>query len=479
MAKITLPTGFVFDFSGLYGENYVTSEEVEAFKPEWEKGHEAVCEMRRTGKAAGHLSKDGGQERVRFFQLPFIGEDKINTPERIRFIEAYAQSLRQRVDAVIFYGVGGSYLGGKVLFDVHCGAVWNLLTSEERSGYPRIFFAGNNADGRSLCDLKAFFMREKKRKSDYTVVHIVISKSGTTIEPMAGYVTMEGALRKLGICTETAVITSPTEGDGETLLHKTARQMKWPMFYVPDGIGGRFSVFSETALLAGAIIGFPIREFLAGAAAMDEACRTSDIMKNPALLNAVLKYLAAVHHDRTIEVFMPYADALKSLSEWYVQLSAESLGKRRNRHGQNVFYGRTPVASVGTTDMHAQTQEHQDGPHDKIVQFVVLKKWQKDAVIPERYAETAGLEELGGLALSDIMTAACAANATALGEDDRPHAVFELPELSAFHLGELMYMLCLSVAYEGELADVDAFDQPGVEIYKRHLRNTLKNLKKR
>ena len=106
MAKITLPTGFVFDFSGLYGENYVTSEEVEAFKPEWENGHEAVCEMRRTGKAAGHLSKDGGQERVRFFQLPFIGEDKINTPERIRFIEAYAQSLRQRVDAVIFYGVG-------------------------------------------------------------------------------------------------------------------------------------------------------------------------------------------------------------------------------------------------------------------------------------------------------------------------------------------------------------------------------------
>ena len=108
-----------------------------------------------------------------------------------------------------------------------------------------------------------------------------------------------------------------------------------------------------------------------------------------------------------------------------------------------------------------------------------MKKWQKDAFIPERYAETAGLEDLGGLALSDIMTAACAANATALGEDDRPHAVFELPELSAFHLGELMYMLCLSVAYEGELADVDAFDQPGVEIYKRHLRNTLKNLKKR
>ncbi len=71
MAKITLPTGFVFDFSGLYGENYVTSEEVEEFKPEWEKGHEAVCEMRRTGKAAGHLSKDGGQERVRFFRLLF------------------------------------------------------------------------------------------------------------------------------------------------------------------------------------------------------------------------------------------------------------------------------------------------------------------------------------------------------------------------------------------------------------------------
>ena len=181
MAKITLPTGFVFDFSGLYGENYVTSEDVESIQPEWEKGHATVCEMRLTGQAAGHLSKDGGQERVGSLQLSLIDVDQIHTPERIRFIEAYAQSLRQRVDAVIFYGVGGSYLGGKVLFDVHCGAVWNLLTSEERSGYPRIFFAGNNADGRSLCDLKTFFMREKKRKSDYTVVHIVISKSGTTI----------------------------------------------------------------------------------------------------------------------------------------------------------------------------------------------------------------------------------------------------------------------------------------------------------
>ena len=82
--------------------------------------------------------------------------------------------------------------------------------------------------------------------------------------------------------------------------------------------------------------------------------------------------------------------------------------------------------------MHAQTQEHQDGPHDKIVQFVVLKEWKKDAVIPERYAETAGLEDLGGLALSDIMTAACAANATALGEDYRPHAVLSYLNFQLF-----------------------------------------------
>ena len=104
-----------------------------------------------------------------------------------------------------------------------------------------------------------------------------------------------------------------------------------------------------------------LSQLLAGAANMDEVCRGSDWRRNPALFGAAVKYLAARDHGASIEVFMPYAMRLKALGEWYVQLLAESLGKREDRNGQTVFYGRTPLVAIGTTDMHAQTQLHQDG----------------------------------------------------------------------------------------------------------------------
>ena len=479
MTRISLPTGFTYDITDLYGDNCVTPAEVEAFAPTWRKSHKTIEKMRLTGVADGHLSKDGVPEKVRFFRLPHIDDAGINTPDRLTYIESFADVACRRVDAVVFYGVGGSYLGGKVLFDVHCGAVWNLLPHKERQGRPQIFFAGNNADPRSLADLLRLFKSKSARNPGYTVMNVIVSKSGTTIEPMTGYMVMAEKLHAAGIANETVAVPAPAAGEGETLLHRLAREAGWPVFFIPDGIGGRFSVFSEAALLLGAFIGFPVRDFLAGARAMDDACRSDDIMQNPALMNAVLKFLAAKNHGRVTEVFMPYAECLKALSEWYVQLLAESLGKRFDRDGRQVNYGRTPIPAVGTTDMHAQTQEHQDGPQDKVVQFVVLKHWPDDLAVPSTYAAETGLAPFCGLRLSDIMAAACAANGTALAEDNRPSAVFELPELNAFHLGELMYMLCLSVAYEGELANVDAFDQPGVEIYKRHLKKTLKNLGKR
>lgn len=479
MIQISLASGFVFDAANVYGKICVTAEEMAVFSPQLRQAHAAICAMRESGEAKVHVSKDGAPEKVLFYRLPYVGDRGLNTPERLAYMEAFAEKARGRVDAVILYGVGGSYLGGKVLFDAHCGTLWNLLPEAERHGRPKIFFAGNNADPRSLSELLRFFRAEAAQKDEYRVMHVVISKSGTTIEPMAGYIIMEAELQRSAIATETVAVTSPAGGADETLLHRLARESNWPVFFIPDGVGGRFSVFSEAGLLTGALTGFSLRSFLDGARAMDKACRSDDITENPALLNGALKYLAAKNHGRSIEVFMPYADCLKSLSEWYVQLLAESLGKRLDRNGQVVNYGRTPVVAVGTTDMHAQTQEHQEGPQDKIIQFVSLGDWQDDLIVPETYNRHAGLDMLSGVPLSWIMSEACRANAAALAEDNRPSANYILPELNAFHLGELMYLLCLSVAYEGELADVDAFDQPGVEIYKRHLRASLKALQTR
>jgi len=125
--------------------------------------------------------------------------------------------------------------------------------------------------------------------------------------------------------------------------------------------------------------------------------------------------------------------------------------------------------AVGTTDMHAQTQLHQDGPRDKVVQFVQVDRWAEDPLIPDLFPAVPKLTEISGLPMSRALDAALASNATALAADGRLTATFHLPELNAFHLGELLYMLALSIAYEGELALVDAFDQPGVEAYKKIL----------
>ncbi|WP_101912431.1 glucose-6-phosphate isomerase [Megasphaera vaginalis (ex Bordigoni et al. 2020)] len=477
MASITLQSGFTFDAGTLYGPDGVTEEELSAFEECCGKAHTALMDMRRKGTIDGHLSKDGEPEAVLFTRLPYIAEENINTPERIMALETLGRTTRNRVDAVVFFGIGGSYLGGKVLFDVHCGAFWNYQSTAERNGYPKIFFSGNNVDSRSLGEIIRFLQGERNAKPAYTVMAVLLSKSGSTIEPMSNYMIFRQAMMDASVALETVAVTDPHVGEKETLLHHLAEKSDWPIFFVPDGVGGRFSVFSEVGLIVAALIGFDIRAYLDGARAMDQVCRNGDWHENPALFNSALKYLAGKLHGRCLEVLMPYGDCLKSLSEWYVQLLAESLGKRLDKRQRVVNYGRTPIVAVGTTDMHAQTQEHQEGPQDKVVQFISVTDWENDLVVPHLYDEYAQLEAFSGLPLSRILESARSANAEALASDGRPSANYILPQLNAYHLGELMYMLCLSVAYEGEFAAVDAFNQPGVEIYKKFLGSRLKALK--
>ncbi|HWR41454.1 MAG TPA: glucose-6-phosphate isomerase [Patescibacteria group bacterium] len=476
-SSLKLESGFVFDFTNLFGEGKVTAEDLAAIDERLQAAHRAVEYMRSTGEVRGHLSKDGTPEKVLFSQLPYIADGNLNSPASLQRLEEFGQSLRHRVDAVVSFGIGGSYLGNKVLFDVHCGEFWNHKSPEERDGYPRLYFSGNNMDPRRTRELTGELFAEARRKTaqagtePYRVLLMVISKSGGTLDTMSNFMVMYDDLLKQEplLAVEVVAVTDPATGSGETLLHKLAVEKDWPMFSVPDGVGGRFSVFSEVGLVTAACIGLDIRAFLAGARAMDEACRDGDIRRNPALLNAALKYLAAEKYGRNIEVFMPYADYLKSVAEWYIQLLAESLGKKFDRQGREVCYGRTPIVAVGTTDMHAQTQQHQDGKRDKVVQFVQVRDWEADPLIPNVFPAVPKLAEISGLHLSQALDAAREANAAALASDGRFSALFVMPRLNAWHLGELLYLLALSIAYEGELADVDAFDQPGVEAYKRLL----------
>jgi len=481
--SLELKSGFSFDYENLFGEGKVTAADLKEFEADLKKAHEAMKVMRKTGFIAGHLSKDGEPEKVLFSELPYIEEGHLNSPKSIARLSELTTSVQNRVDAVVSLGIGGSFLGNKVLFDVHCGEFWNSKSKAERDGFPRVYFSGNNIDPRRTTDLIEHINASAKvaschgEKRPYHVMLLLISKSGGTLDTMSNFMVIYEALKKNSeVEVEVIAVTDPNEKQ-PTLLKKLATEEKWPTYSVPDGVGGRFTVFCEVGLTLAACIGFDIEAFLAGAKAMDKVCQNDDIWQNPAMLNAALKFIASEKHGRDIEVMMPYGDYLKSVSEWYIQLLAESLGKQFDKQGKEVCYGRTPVVAVGTTDMHAQTQQHQEGKLNKIVQFIRIQKWDVDPVIPDVFPSAPKLSDISGVTMSQALDVALQSNADALASNHRFSAVFNLPELTPYHLGELLYMLAMSIAYEGELANVDAFNQPGVEGYKRIMGPKLQALK--
>ena len=472
--SLVLKSGFTFDYDNLYGEGKVTDADLAFYADDLKKAHAAMKVMRETGFIRAHLSKDGEPEKVLFSQTPYIKEGNINSPASLARLKELGKHAQENTDVVISLGIGGSYLGNKVLFDVHCGELWNSLSNEQRSNYPRIYFSGNNIDPRRTGDIINHMKDVAQIKKTHggqplRIMLLVISKSGGTLDTMSNFMVMYDAFTKAdNIEVEVVAVTDPNE-EKPTLLKKLAIEKGWQQFAVPDGVGGRFTVFTEVGLTLAACIGFDIESFLAGARDMDKACQNDDLWQNPAMLNAALKFAASEKHGRDIEVMMPYGDYLKSVSEWYIQLLAESLGKQFNKEGKEVCYGRTPVVAVGTTDMHAQTQQHQAGKLNQV----------DDLVIPNGFPEVRKLADIAGVTMGEALEVARQSNADALASNKRYSAVFGLPELTPYHLGELLYMLAMSIAYEGELADVDAFDQPGVEAYKRIMGPKLQELKKK
>lgn len=483
---LVLKSGFTFDYDNLFGDGKVTQADIDEFKDAIAKAHEAMKVMRESGFIKAHLSKDGAPEKVYFSKLPYITEENgklnLNSPASIKRLHDFTEHVRNNVDAVVSLGIGGSFLGNKVLFDIFCGEFWNTWTPEQRKGLPKVYFSGQNIDPRRTGDiinhLKAMAANKQTHGGGkFKVMLMCMSKSGGTLDTMSNFMVILDALKKCdNIEVEIVAVTDPNM-EKKTLLKQLAVDNGWETFAVPDGVGGRFTVFCEVGLSTAAVIGMDIEKFLQGAQDMDKACQNDDIWQNPAMLNAVLKFVAYKKHGRNIEVMMPYGDYLKSLSEWYIQLLAESLGKQFDKEGNEVCEGRTPLVAVGTTDMHSQTQQHQEGTLDKVVQFIKVDKWANDLVIPNVFPDAKKLADISGVTMSEALEVARQSNADALKSNKRFNACFALPELNEYHVGELLYLLAMSVAYEGELLNVDAFNQPGVEAYKRIMGPKLQELK--
>ncbi len=469
----------VLDYKNIYGESLITSEDIELLRSQWEQAIRAAKKMVKDGTVEGHVSKNGTYEPVLFSRLPYIAEGNSNSPAVIEQLEELKKYSQEHIDMVVSFGIGGSYLGNKIIFDLQCGEFWNAKSEEARHHFPKVIFAGMNADSRYIGQLIDFIQDDSQHKESYHVALLVISKSGTTIEPLSNFMIVKERLEEAGISVEVIAVTGQEEGEKETVLHKIATKEQWRQFAVPEGVGGRFSVFSEVGLVFGAMVGFDFRAFLDGARSIAESAIEENPYENPALLSALFRYIGAVKYGKIIEVMMPYAGCLKSASEWYVQLLAESIGKGERRDGRKDPYSRTPVSAVGSMDMHAQTQEHQEGLDNKIVTFLHVEEWDYNVVVPHMYSEYEKIEAFSGVGLDDILDAARESNEEALSSANRFNMTYSIPKLNAFYLGAFLFLQCWAIFYEGELANVDAFNQPGVEVYKRLLGPKIRKLKER
>lgn len=446
------------DVSYIKNEKWgITDQNIETYAAEIRQAADAVEKIRKTG-----IGPDGSA--VLFPHLPYILDENVliseDEKEALRNLPEFAKEQ----DIVVSIGIGGSYLGNQALFDMFCGPYWNLLNREERKGYPRVYFAGQNVDPLSLSQLVEEIHRQGGRVWwKQKVLLLVISKSGTTLEPIMAARYLQSRLAD-SCHVQMLTITDASKGR----LRPMAEKNHWPCFTVPDGIGGRFSIFSQVGLVFAQLTGIPIEEFLAGARMAEEACRGEDIHDNPALQLAALKYIAKTERGIDAEVVMPYGNDLRSLGWWYAQLLGESLGKKYTTDGREIHYGRVPVTAVGTTDMHSLTQEHQEGKNNKLVQFITVKDMADKVQVLCDEKERSGL-----VPMSYMLAAAKHANEEALAQDERMSCTITARQMTPFHMGALMYFFFLAIAYEGTMAGINPFDQPGVESYKKILHADL------
>ena len=395
--------------------------------------------------------KDKPGQGLRWMNLPY-------SEETLWFVKEYAAIVKNRFENVLILGIGGSSLGGMAMSEALLTPYWNMLSEEERNNYPRIFFL-DNIDPDCILSLLNTINLEK------TLVN-VITKSGTTIETMSQYMIVANILQeKLGDDYRKNIVVTTDKELG--LLRQLANQEGYKNFVIPDDVGGRFSVFSAVGLLPLALVGIDIDDVINGVKDMDLALKNTDINHNIAAQFALIHFLSDTWKKNNMIVMMPYSSRLRYIADWFVQLWAESLGKNQNNNNESVNIGSTPIKALGVTDQHSLVQLLNEGPADKIVDFIRVEEFEKTVEIPKIFEYT-GIGYLGGKTLNQLMDAEADATKCSLQDCNRPSITITLPKITGYYVGQLLYMLEVSTAIAGALYNINAFNQPGVEQTKSY-----------
>jgi glucose-6-phosphate isomerase len=370
-----------------------------------------------------------------------------------RAVEEFAAEMRPQVDHVLLAGIGGSALGAYAL-DVAIRGPHPV----QQGGGPRLLVLDNTDPG--------FIRAALEGANPKRAAVCVIAKSGSTAETIATFlIVREWITKALGRKARERIIavTDPNKGD----LLAVAKEEKYPLFFVPENVGGRFSVLSPVGLVPAALIGLDIRQLLEGANDANVLCWRKEPARNPALCSALVHWALDRQRAKHIEVVFAYSSYLWGAAFWYRQLWAESLGKRFDRSGRTVHAGQTPVAALGVTDQHSQLQLYMEGPHDKMTTFWEVQRPRADLKIPKDFSQHDSFGYLGGKSLGELYRAERTATEAALTAAARPNCRWTLPRVDEYNLGAFLQMLEFQTAFAGELYALDAFNQPGVELGKK------------
>ena len=378
--------------------------------------------------------------------------------ETLWYVKEYAAMVQGRFDNILVLGIGGSALGGLAVTEALLKPFWNLLSPEQREGLPRIFFL-DNIDPDYMVGLLNVLDLKK------TLVN-VITKSGSTAETMSQFMIVKNILeQELGYNYRYNILATTDKKTG--ILRQIAEQEGYKTFVVPDDVGGRFSVFSAVGLLPFALVGIDIDEIVNGIKDMDLALKNTDIKENIAAQNALIHYLLDTKKGKNLSVMMPYSSKLKYVSDWYVQLWAESLGKNKDKEGNAVCVGPTPIKALGATDQHSQIQLYNEGPNNKVINFIRVKNFDNTLEIPNIFEYT-GIGYLGGKTINQLINAEADSTRVSLADYKRPTISIYLDKVDGYNVAQLLYMLEVQTAIAGELYNIDTFNQPGVEQAKNY-----------
>jgi glucose-6-phosphate isomerase len=361
------------------------------------------------------------------------------------------KEIRDKYDAFVCVGIGGSYMGARA-------AISFLSPLFKQSYSPDIYFAGHTMCSNYYSDLFRIL-------DDKEVCVNVISKSGTTLEVAIAFRLLRSFMEKKYGKEESRKRIIVTTGPEKNPLNSLSKKEGYKLYVIPEDIGGRFSVLTAAGLLPIAVSGVDLYNLMDGALLAENALtKTSDLGQNLAYRYAVNRH-CLYQKGKTIELMATFNCSFEFILEWWKQLSGESEAKE----GKGIF----PASVHYPTDLHSLGQSIQEGTQNLFETFLLLEKSSKSIEIPSDSDDLDGLNYLQGKELDFVNEKAYKGSATAHLEGGVPSLTLTLKERSAYGLGQLFYFLERVVAMTGYLSNVNPFDQPGVELYKKNMFSLL------